>query len=193
VSGTIRVSWHHRGKTRKVKSIWIYWSRRYWVVVASAGPYTNLHLDPDTQPCQHPTTQFFTCPSCHPTNSIKALTPFYGSLDFVRDNPGEPVPGETFTHSHLSRSWIIPSLLPPSITIHGILPVQFTCLTVFFHSLSPSFLQSISWPGTLNFILYTLLHMIAVFFSKHMCCGISSGILSNLSVSDRLARFDLVV
>jgi len=22
--------------------------------------------------------------------------PFYGSLDFVRDNPGEPVPEETF-------------------------------------------------------------------------------------------------
>jgi len=28
-----------------------------------------------TQPCQHPTTQFFTgqMPSCHPTNSVKAL------------------------------------------------------------------------------------------------------------------------
>jgi len=30
------------------------------VAVASAGSYANLHLDPDTQPCQHPTTQFFT-------------------------------------------------------------------------------------------------------------------------------------
>jgi len=28
--------------------------------------------------------------------------PFYGSLDFVPDNPSEPVPEETFTHSHLS-------------------------------------------------------------------------------------------
>ena len=28
--------------------------------------------------------------------------PFYGSMDFVRDNPGELVPEETFTHSHLS-------------------------------------------------------------------------------------------
>jgi len=27
--------------------------------------------------------------------------PFYGSVDFVWDNPGEPVPEETFTHSHL--------------------------------------------------------------------------------------------
>ena len=28
--------------------------------------------------------------------------PFYGSLDFVQDYPGEPVPVVTFTHSHLS-------------------------------------------------------------------------------------------
>jgi len=34
--------------------------------------------------------------------------PFYGSVDFVRDNPGEPVPEETFTHSHSSWSSIIP-------------------------------------------------------------------------------------
>ena len=66
--------------------------------------------------------------------------PFYGSLDFVRDNLGEPVPEETFTHSHLSWSSIVPYLLHPSITIHGILHVQFTCLTVFFHNLCPSFL-----------------------------------------------------
>jgi len=24
--------------------------------------------------------------------------PFYGSVEFVQDNPGEPVPEETFTH-----------------------------------------------------------------------------------------------
>jgi len=28
--------------------------------MASAGPYANLHLDLDTQPCQHSTTQSFT-------------------------------------------------------------------------------------------------------------------------------------
>jgi len=56
---------------------------------------------------------------------------FYGSLDSVWDNPGEPVPEETFTHSHLSWSSVIPYLLPPSNRIHGIPPVQFTCLTVF--------------------------------------------------------------
>jgi len=26
--------------------------------------------------------------------------PFYGSVEFVRDNPGEPVPEETFTIKH---------------------------------------------------------------------------------------------
>jgi len=34
--------------------------------------------------------------------------PFYGSVEFVRDNPGDPVPEETFTHSHSSWSSIIP-------------------------------------------------------------------------------------
>ena len=35
--------------TRKVKPIWIllYWSKRQWVAVASAGPYASLHLAPD--------------------------------------------------------------------------------------------------------------------------------------------------
>jgi len=47
----------------------------------------------------------------------------YGSVDFVTDNPGEPVPEETFTHSHSSWSSIIPYLLLPSTTIHGILPI----------------------------------------------------------------------
>jgi len=58
-------------------------------------------------------------------------------MNFVRDNPGEPVPEETFTHSHLSWSSVAPYLLHPSNmiqktyllhpfnTIHGILPVQF--------------------------------------------------------------------
>jgi len=94
--------------------------------------------------------------------------PFYGSLDSVRDNPDEPVPAETFTHLHLLWSSYIPYLLPPSITIHGILPVQFTCLTVFFHNLSSSFIRSTSWPGTLSFILHTFLHPIILFFSQYM-------------------------
>jgi len=46
---------------------------------------------------------------------------FYDSLYFIRDNLGEPVPEETFTHSHLSWSSIVSYLLHPSNTIHGIL------------------------------------------------------------------------
>jgi len=57
-------------------------------------------------------------------------------MNFVSDNLGEPVPEETFTHSHLSWSLIVPCLLHPSTTIHGILPVQSIRLTVFPQSLS---------------------------------------------------------
>jgi len=28
--------------TRKVKPVWIYWSKRQWVAVASAGPYSCI-------------------------------------------------------------------------------------------------------------------------------------------------------
>jgi len=65
--------------TRKVKPIWIYWSKRKWVAVASTGPYANLHLDPDTLPRQHHTTEFLQagCPSCSPTNSVKSLKAQY--------------------------------------------------------------------------------------------------------------------
>jgi len=46
------------------------------VAVASAVPYASLHLAPDKQSHQQPTTLFFLQagrPSCLPTNSIKAL------------------------------------------------------------------------------------------------------------------------
>jgi len=112
-------------------------------------------------------TRIATCWLTHiHTHTHTHTQPFYGSLDFVRDNPGELVPEETFIHSHLSWSSIIPYLLSPSITIHGILS-QFTCLAVFFHNLSP-FLWSASWPGTLHFILHTFLHPIIVFFLQPM-------------------------
>jgi len=96
--------------------------------------------------------------------------PFYGSLNFVLDNLGEPIPEETFTHSHLSWSSVIPYLLPPSIMIHGILPVQFTCLIFFFHNLSPSFLWSTSWSTNWHPLLdaHTFLHPIIVFFLQHV-------------------------
>jgi len=41
------VSWYQEGKIRKVKPIWIYWSKRQLVAVASARPYANLQLTSD--------------------------------------------------------------------------------------------------------------------------------------------------
>jgi len=57
---------------------------------------------------------------------------------FVWDYPGEPAPEETLTYWYLT--WLSPILyqLPPSTMIHGILPVQFTCLTIFLHNPPPS-------------------------------------------------------
>ena len=51
------------------------------------------------------------CSTCYSQLNRRLIThtqPFYGSVGFVWDNPGEPVPEETFTHSHSSWSSIIP-------------------------------------------------------------------------------------
>jgi len=60
-------------------------------------------------------------------------------------------------------SAIILYLLPASIAIHGILLVQFTCLTVFLNNLWPSFLWSTSWTGIVHLILHTFIHSILLF------------------------------
>jgi len=83
---------------------------------------------------------------------------------YVWDYPGEQVPEETFTHSHLSWSSTILYQLHPSAVIHSILPIQFTWLTVFLHNCSPSPLWYTSCSGTLYFILHTCLHPISAFF-----------------------------
>jgi len=74
-SRTTRVSRYHKGKTRKVKPIWIYWSKRQWVAMTSAE-HMQICISPQTD--NHtsiPPLSFLQagCPSCRPTNSIKAL------------------------------------------------------------------------------------------------------------------------
>ena len=64
---------------------------------------------------------------------------------FARDNPGRPVPEETLTHSHPSGSSDILYQLPPFATVHGILFIQLTCLTVLTYNLFPGLLWSSSW------------------------------------------------
>jgi len=115
----------------------------WWIKVTNTHSHSHAHAHAHTQP-------------------------FYGSLDFVWDNLGDQVPEETFTHSHMSWSSIVPYLLHPSNMTDGFLPVQSMCPTVFFHNLCPSFLWSTSWPGTLHFKLHTFLHPTIVFFLQHM-------------------------
>jgi len=101
-------------------------------------------------------------PSIHPHTRTTVQWPL------IRVYPGRPVPEETFTHSHPSRSSDILYQLPPFTTIHSILFVQFTCLTVLFDKLSPGPHWSSSWSWTLYFILHTFLHVIIIIFSQHM-------------------------
>jgi len=64
--------------TRKVKPIWIYWSKRQWHQLGHLA-YANLHLAQTHDHASNsipPTTKFFLhagCPSCRSTNNIKAL------------------------------------------------------------------------------------------------------------------------
>ena len=89
-------------------------------------------------------------------------------IAFVRDNPGRPVEEETLTHSHPTWSSDILYHLPPFTTIHGVLFVHFTCLTILSDNLCPGPLWSSSWSWTIYFILHTFLHPIIIIFSQHM-------------------------
>ena len=55
--------------------------------MASAEPYASLHHAPDRQPRQHPTTRFLQagCPSCRPTNSVKALKAVYSLMHLIKN------------------------------------------------------------------------------------------------------------
>jgi len=95
--------------------------------------------------------------------------PFYCSLHFVQDKSGEPVPEERFTHSHLSWSSVIPYLLHPSSTIHGIPLFNLRAWQSFSTiSLQVFFGLSLGLAPSLHTIIHTFLHPIIVFFSQHM-------------------------
>ena len=87
---------------------------------------------------------------------------------FCPGQPGWAVARKKHSLTHTHHGHQYPYLLPPSSTIHDILSVKSTCFTDFFHNLSPSFLCSTSWPGTLHFIVHTFLHPIIIFFLQHM-------------------------
>ena len=60
----------------------------------------------------------------------------------IRDNPGRLVPEETFTNSHPSGTSCFLYHLSPFATVHGILFIQLTCLTVLTYNLFPGLLWS---------------------------------------------------
>jgi len=97
-------------------------------------------------------------------------------MAFVQDYPGEPVPEETFTHSHLSWSLTILYQLPPSLTR----------LTVFLHNFYPSPLWSTSWSCTLHFIFHTFLQSLSSF------CNTSHAIATCYAVVPKLCHLILV-
>jgi len=75
LSGMTQVNWHQKGKTRKVKAIWIYWNKRQWWQWHQLGHMQTCTL---TQTNNHDSIHHSVflqarCPSCCPTNSVKAL------------------------------------------------------------------------------------------------------------------------
>jgi len=64
-SGTTQVSRYQKGNTNLVMT------EAKDMAVASAGPYASRHLAADRQP--HYSVLQAGCPSCRPTNSVKAL------------------------------------------------------------------------------------------------------------------------
>jgi len=117
--------------------------------------------------------------------NITLTQPFYGFLDFVWDNPGEPLAKETFTHSHLLCLSIIPYLLPSSIMIHSNLPVQFTCFAVFFHNFCSSFLCLAPFtPYSIHFFIQSLssFRRTCPYHCNLFCCN-TEIMSSNSSVS----------
>ena len=103
-------------------------------------------------------------------------------------------------HSHPSWSSDILHQLPPFTTIHSILWVQFTCLTILFDNLFPGPLWSSSWSWTLYFILHhfftqslSYFHSTCPYQRSLFCCNTNamssipslslSSLLGNLSFS----------
>jgi len=107
----------------------------------------NIQTKPTDLDCWHP----------HPPSPF-IITTTQHPWSFVQDYLDELVPEVTFTHSDLLWSPAILYQFPPSTMIHSILPVQFTCLTVFLHNFSSGPLKDKWWEKTLGLQL-TKIHL----------------------------------
>jgi len=84
----------------------------------------------------------------------------------------------------------------PSTTIYSILLVQFSCLTVLFHNLSPGPLWSSSWSGALYFTLHAFLHQSSFcntcpYHRSLFCCNIN--VMSSIPNHSQLPTWKAVV
>ena len=116
-------------------------------------------------------------------NTHNRLTAFRPGLPSYR-----PVPEETFTHSHPSRSSDILYQLPSFTTIHRILFIQFTCLTVLFDNLSPGPLPLGLGPSTSYsmhfFTQSSSFRSTCPYHRSLFCCNTNAmSSISNLSLS----------
>jgi len=123
--------------------------------------------------------------------------PFYGSLEFVRDNPGEPVPEETFTHythrghqSSLSVFSIYYDTWHPPHSIHVL-------YSLFPQSLSKfSLVYLLAWYPPLHtpyisspnhcLLFAAHAHTIATCSATKCLVKLSSYLRGNLTSSDRI-------
>ena len=161
LSGTTRVSRYQKGKTNLdlLEQETASGSGICWAICKSAPHPRQLrpphsYYRPDALPAAQPTASKYT----HTT-----------VLRLCGICPRQPGWAGTRRNIHPLTLIVVinhRNLLSPSTMIHGIIRIQSTCCTVFFHNLSPSFLWSTSWSGTLHFILYTFVHLIIVFFSQ---------------------------
>jgi len=93
--------------TRKVKPSGFYWSKRQWVAVASARYMqvcTSLQTDDHANT---PRLKFFTarCPSCCPTNSIKALKTGIHTPQSCLHLLKRLLKNKTFSKSVYAKNW----------------------------------------------------------------------------------------
>ena len=138
-------------------------SARWPSHITMPASHHSVCYRPDALPATQPTT------SKHYNYNYYYYNYYYHVTALCQGLPGwDSIRRNIHQSQRVNQSSIILYLLPPSIVIHGILLVQFTCLTVSLHNLCPSFLWSTSWSGTLHFILNTFLHAIIVLFLQHM-------------------------
>ena len=111
-----------------------------------------------------PPTQARTHARAHTHTHTHTHTQLFNSLWYGTSRVGRYQKKHSSTHNHPDHQ----TSFPPFTTIHSILFVQLTCLTVLFNNLCSGPLWSSSWSWTLYFILYAFLPNHHILFAAHV-------------------------